>query len=88
VERVGHRKAPPYSGHCFWDGLWDSFQAREPSHLAVSEACREKRSFSGHNANLGNSWNLEDLWVLRQHIVSVHRIPFIEVTPDTVEKGP
>jgi hypothetical protein len=25
--------------------------------------------------------DLEDLWILSQHIVSVHRIPFFEVTP-------
>src|SRR5258708_11856472 len=32
-----------YSGHCFWDGLWDTskFQAREPSRLAASKASPE-----------------------------------------------
>jgi hypothetical protein len=30
--------------------------------------------------DLGQMFYLEDFWILRQHIVSVHRIPFIEVT--------
>jgi hypothetical protein len=35
---------------------------------------------------LGQLFYLEDLWILRQHIVSVHRNPFIEETQDTVNR--
>ena len=56
------------------------FQASEPSHLAVSEACRENGRF--HDimrfwAILGLGRPLDS----QPAIVSVHRIPFIEVTP-------
>jgi hypothetical protein len=44
------RKAPPLLGALFLGRLVGQVQAREPSHLAVSEACRENGRFHDHNA--------------------------------------